>query len=35
MNERVATLLDGRPVTGADFTVRPRIKAIVWEGGGR
>lgn len=32
VNERVVTLIDGRPVTGADFTVRPRLKPIVWEG---
>jgi hypothetical protein len=35
MNERTVTLLDGRPVTGADFTVRARIKSIIWEGDGR
>jgi hypothetical protein len=35
INERVVTLTDGRPVTGADFMVRPRIKPIVWEGGSK
>jgi hypothetical protein len=35
VTERVVTLLDGRPVTGADFVVVPRVKPILWEGGGR
>ena len=33
--ERVVTLMDGRPVIGADFVVVPRVKPILWEGGGR
>jgi hypothetical protein len=35
VTERVVTLMDGRPVTGADFVVVPRVKPIVWEGGVR
>ena len=31
-DERTVTLLDDAPVTGADFTIRPRAKSIVWEG---
>lgn len=30
--ERPVTLLDGGPVTGADFVVTPHRKAVIWEG---